>query len=251
MTVPTSAGPVVLHTKIAETEAEAQTGGVAIRFHELGPIKRVAHGVASPSMVFILLVFALACLAFEQTQPGFGFAGFAGVFLLALAVWGMTFVPPSWLGLGLLLAGVGAMVLDVRMRRFGVATWFGLGLFLAGSVLLYSGVAPAIRISPWLLGLTTVATFVFYGFGLTVATQSRDRIVSTQRGLIGLSGEARGRLAPDGPVYVKGALWRGRTLGLPIDAGTRVRVRGVDGMVLKVEAEAAGPEDREALPASD
>ena len=50
---------------------------------------------------------------------------------------------------------------------------------------------------------------------------------------------------------MKGALWRGRTLGLPIDAGTRVRVRGVDGMVLKVEAEAAGPEDREALPASD
>ena len=199
MTVPTSAGPTVLHTKIAETEAEAQTGGVAIRFHELGPIKRVAHGVASPSMVFILLVFALACLAFEQTQPGFGFAGFAGVFLLALAVWGMTFVPPSWLGLGLLLAGVGAMVLDVRMRRFGVATWVGLGLFLAGSVLLYSRVAPAIRISPWLLGLTTVATFLFYGFGLTVATQSRDRIVSTQRGLIGLSGRHGGVSRPTVP----------------------------------------------------
>ena len=138
-TVPTSAGPTVLHTKIAETDAEAQSGGVTIRFHELGPVKRVAHGVASPSMIYILLVFGLACLSFEQTQPGFGFAGFAGVFLLALAVWGMTFAPPSWLGLGVLLAGVGAMVLDVRMRRFGVATWAGIALFLAGSVLLYLG----------------------------------------------------------------------------------------------------------------
>ncbi len=250
-TVPTSAGPTVLHTKIAETDAEAQTGGVTIRFHELGPVKRVAHGVASPSMVYILLVFGLACLSFEQTQPGFGFAGFAGVFLLALAVWGMTFAPPSWLGLGVLLAGVGAMVLDVRTRRFGVATWGGIALFLAGSVLLYSGVAPVIRISPWLIGATTIATFLFYGFGLTVATQSRDRIVSTQRGLIGLTGEARGRLAPDGPVYVKGALWRGRTLGLPIDPGTKVRVRGVDGMVLRVEADADPRDERQALPAND
>ncbi len=151
----------------------------------------------------------------------------------------------------MLLAGVGAMVLDVRMRRFGVATWVGIALFLAGSVLLYSGVAPVIRISPWLIGATTVATFLFYGFGLTVATQSRDRIVSTQRGLIGLTGEARGRLAPDGPVYVKGALWRGRTLGLPIDPGTKVRVRGVDGMVLRVEADADPRDERQALPAND
>ena len=238
-TVPTANGPVVLHTKIAETDADVVAGrGVSIRFLELGPIKRVAHGVASPSMVYVLLVVGLACLAFEQTQLGFGFAGFAGIFLLALAAYGMTLAVPSWLGLGVLLAGVGAMVLDVRLRRFGVFTWAGLTAFLAGSILLYRGVAPAIRISPWLIGATTIASFLFYGFGLTVAMQSRDRIVSTQRGLIGLTGEARGRLAPDGPVFVKGALWRGRSLGLPIDPGTRVRVRGVDGMVLRVEAEA-------------
>jgi membrane-bound ClpP family serine protease len=44
-------------------------------------------------------------------------------------------------------------------------------------------------------------------------------------------------MAPDGPVFVKGALWRGRSLGEPIATGTRVRVRGVDGLVLKVEPE--------------
>ena len=55
--------------------------------------------------------------------------------------------------------------------------------------------------------------------------------------MIGLVGEARGKMAPDGPVFVKGALWRGRSLGEPIAIGTRVRVRGVDGLVLKVEPE--------------
>jgi membrane-bound ClpP family serine protease len=61
--------------------------------------------------------------------------------------------------------------------------------------------------------------------------------VNAQRGLIGLVGEARGPLAPDGPVYVKGALWRGRTGGERIETGTAVRVRGVDGLILRVEAE--------------
>lgn len=255
--VMTPSGPVVLHTKIATTEQDVQQGtGVALRFEEPGPVKRVAHGVASPSMIFFLLVFGLACLAFELTQPGFGFAGFSGLFLVALAVYGITVVPPSWLGLAVLLGGIGLLVLDVRLRRLGALSAAGLALFLAGSFLVYGGVASAIRISPWLIGGATVATVLFYGFGLTVAIQSRDRILSTQRGLIGLVGEARGRMAPDGPVFVKGALWRGRSLGEPISSGTMVRVRGVDGLILKVEAEPGASGDDvldvpEPLPAND
>ena len=237
-TVPTAAGPVVLHTHIASTEAEAQAGrGVSIRFGELGPVRRVEHAVASPTMIYVLLVFGLACLAFETTQPGFGFAGFAGLFLLALAAYGITVVPPTWLGLGVLLAGLGALALDVRLRRFGVLTWGGTAVFALGSVLIYGRVADPIQISPWLIVGATIVAFLFFGFGLTVSIASRDRIVSTQRGLIGLVGEARGKMAPDGPVFVKGALWRGRSLGEPIATGTRVRVRGVEGLVLKVEPE--------------
>lgn len=237
-TVPTAAGPVVLHTHIASTEEEAKAGkGVSIRFGELGPVRRVEHAVASPSMIYVLLVVGLACLAFEMTQPGFGFAGFAGLFLLALGAYGITVVPPTWFGLGVLLAGLGSLALDVRLRRFGVLTWGGTAVFALGSVLIYGRVADPIRISPWLIVGATIATFLFFGFGLTVAIASHDRIVSTQRGLIGLVGEARGKMAPDGPVFVKGALWRGRSLGEPIATGTRVRVRGVDGLVLKVEPE--------------
>jgi membrane-bound ClpP family serine protease len=94
-----------------------------------------------------------------------------------------------------------------------------------------------IQISPWLVGGAILASVLYYGFALTVAIQSRDRIVNTQRGLIGLVGEARGRLAPEGPVYVKGAMWRGRAAGEPIQQGARIRVRGIEGLVLKVEAE--------------
>ena len=231
-TVQTASGPVTLETRIATTEAEAGEGTVALRFDNLGPLQRLTHAIATPSMVYLLLVLGLASLAFEITQPGFGFAGFAGVGMLALAAYGLWVVPPSILGIVLLLGGVGALTLDVRMRNLGVATAAGLVAFAAGSVLAWSDVAGAIRISPWLIGGAVVVSLLYYGFALTVAIQSRDRIVDTQQGLIGLTGEARGRLAPDGPVYVKGAMWRGRTSGDPIAPGSQVRVRGVDGLVL-------------------
>ena len=230
-------GSAVLHTRIATTRQQADEGTVDIRFENLGPVDRVLHGVASPSMVYFLLVLALAALSFELTQPGFGFAGFAGFGMLGLGVYGMTVVPVDWFGAFLLVGGIGLMVVDVRTQRLGAPTALGLVAFAAGSILAWRGMAAPMRISPWLIGGAVVASALYYGFALTVAIRSRDRIVNAQRGLIGLVGEARGRLAPNGPVYVKGALWRGHSTGDEIAPGTPVRVRGVDGLVLRVEAE--------------
>ena len=228
----TVSGDVTLHTKIAQRVGEPP---VDIRFTSLGPVDRVLHAMASPAAIYVLLVLGFAAVAFELTQPGFGFAGFSGIGMLALGVYGLTVVPSSWLGLGLLVLGMAAMAADVALRRLGPLTVAGLSVFAIGSVLAFREVAPAIRISPWLIGSFAVSSLLYYGFLLTVAMQSRDRITSTQRGLVGLVGETRGELKPEGPVFVKGTLWRGRSGDGPIPAGTRVRVRAVDGLVLRVE----------------
>jgi membrane-bound serine protease (ClpP class) len=238
-TVGTADGEVTLETKIATSKAEQR---VTVRFTELGPLDRVLHAAASPTWIYVLLVLGLAALAFEATQPGFGFAGFGGLGMLALAVYGLTVVPFSPLGLGLLLAGIGLLTLDVRLRRLGLLSFVGMLAFVAGSVLVFGGVAEEIDVSPWLVGSCSVAAFLYWGFGLTVAVQSRDRLTSTQRGLVGLVGEARGELRPDGPVFVKGALWRGRSSDGPIPAGSRIRVRGVDGLILRVQQEPPPPQ---------
>ncbi len=246
--VRTAGGEVTLHTKIARAEGEVP---VDVEFVDLGPIARVLHAASSPTWIFVLLVLGLAGLAFELTQPGFGFAGFAGVGMLALAVYGLTVVPFSWPGLVGLVGGLGLMTLDVRVRKLGPLSAIGLVAFVGGSVVTFGGVADQIDVSPWLIGSSGVAALLYWGFGLTVAVQSRDRITSTQRGLVGLVGEARGELKPEGPVYVKGTLWRGRSTNGPIAAGTRIRVRAVDGLILRVQAEpdpAAGTETEPPLP---
>ncbi|MGH2679909.1 MAG: NfeD family protein [Actinomycetota bacterium] len=241
MTVRTPAGEVELRTRVATTQAEAEERTVDIRFEEPGVMGRVLHAVATPSMIYFLLVIGLAAIAFEVTQPGFGFAGFSGIALVALALYGLTVAVPSWPGPALILVGIGLLILDVRLRSLSWPTWVGLAAFGAGSLLAWRDVDASIRLSPWLIGGAVVASILYYGFALTVAIQSRDRIVGTQRGLVGLVGEARGRLAPDGPVFVKGALWRGRTDGDPIEAGTPIRVRAVDGLILQVSADAPPP----------
>jgi membrane-bound serine protease (ClpP class) len=234
-TVSTAAGDVVLRTRVAR---EAGEPTVAVRFTDLGPVARVLHAMASPSAIYLLLVLGLAALAFELTQPGFGFAGFGGVAMVGLAIYGLTVVPFSWPGLAALLLGVGLMTLDVLLRRLGPLTAAGLAAFVVGSLLAFRGVSHLIDLSPWLVAGLAVGSFLYYGFALTVGLQSRDRIASTQRGLVGLVGETRGELKPEGPVFVKGTLWRGRSADGPIPSGTRVRVRGVDGLILRVEPEA-------------
>jgi len=232
--VMTATGEITLRTRIAKSEGEDL---VSVRFVDLGPVDRVLHAAASPTWIYVLLVLGLAALAFELTQPGFGFAGFSGAAMVALAVYGLTVVPFSWPGLIVLLAGIGLMTLDVLLRRLGIGTWLGLAAFVAGSLLIFGGGSDEIDPSRWLVGSFAVASLLYWGFGLTVAIQSRERITSTQKGLVGLVGETRGELKPDGPVFVKGTLWRGRSTDGPIAAGTRVRVRGVDGLILRVEAE--------------
>ena len=236
-TVGTADGEVTLRTKIATSEAEQR---VSVRFTELGPVDRVLHAAASPTWIYVLLVLGLAALAFEATQPGFGFAGFSGVGMLALAAYGLTVVPFSPLGLALLLTGIGLLTLDVRLRRLGPLTLAGMIGFVSGSILIFGEVSGEVDVSPWLVGAFSVAALLYWGFALTVAVQSRERLTSTQRGLVGLVGEARGELKPEGPVFVKGALWRGRSSDGPIPAGSRVRVRGVDGLILRVEQEPPG-----------
>jgi len=234
MTVRTAAGEVTLHTRIAQAEGETP---VDVRFTSPGPVDRVLHAAASPAAIYVLVVFGLAALAFELTQPGFGFAGFAGLAMVGLGVYGLTVVPFSWLGSLLLVGGLALMTADVLVRRLGALTFAGLAAFVAGSFLTFEGVSDLIRVSPWLIGSSTLAAFLYFGFGLTVAVQSRERITSTQKGLVGLVGETRGDLDPEGPVFVKGTLWRGRSQAGAIAQGVRVRVRGVDGLILRVEPE--------------
>ena len=229
--VSTSRGPVNLAT------ANRSNRPVIVRFHEIGPVRRVLHAVSTPTAVYVLLVLGLWGVAFELTQPGLGVAGLAGLAALALAGYGLTVVPVHWIGLALLLGGIALQGADVVVRRVALLTAAGTLAFAAGSVLAWYGVAPAVDLSLWLIVLAIIASLLYFGFVLTVALRSRERIKEAQVGLVGLLGEVRSDLNPEGGVSVKGTVWRARSMDGFIPKGRRVRVRGIDGLILRVEEE--------------
>ncbi len=235
MRVQTPGGPVTLAT-------EGRSGRpVAVRFHEIGPWWRILHAVSTPTAVYVLLVLSLWGVAFEFTQPGFGVAGIGGALALGLAGYGLSVVPVRWLGVAVILAGVLAQGLDVVVRRLRWLTIGGTLLFAAGSILAWRGVDAAIDVPAWLIVMATLAGVLFFGFGMTVALRARERIRTAQIGLVGLVGEVRSELNPEGGVFVKGSLWRARSQDGAIPRGARVRVRSVDGLILRVDQEPDEP----------
>jgi membrane-bound serine protease (ClpP class) len=230
LSVKTGRGAVRLST-------QCPGGPVTVRFQSMGPVRRILHAVGTPLAVYLLVVLGAWGIAFELTQPGFGLAGIAGAIFLGFAAYGLTVIPVGWLGMGLLVAGMGLQGLDVVVRRLGPLTLGGTAAFATGSILAWRGVAPAIDVPIWLIGLAALAGVLFFGFGLTVALRARERIRTAQVGLVGLVGEVRSDLDPEGGVYVKGTIWRARSVDGPIPKGTRVRVRGIDGLILRVEPE--------------
>jgi membrane-bound serine protease (ClpP class) len=229
--VRTAAGPVTLAT------LDKPGRPVFVRFHEIGLVARLLHAVSTPVAVYVLLVLGIWGLAFELTQPGFGLAGIGGAIFVLLAAYGLTVIPVHWLGIALMLAGIGMQGLDVILGRLAWFTAAGTAAFAAGSAWAWWGIAPNADVPAWLIALMTVSGLLLFGFGFTVALRARERVRSAQIGLVGLVGEVRSDLNPEGGVEVKGALWRARSNNGQIPRGTKVRVRGVDGLILRVEPE--------------
>lgn len=211
-----------------------------IRFARPGPVLAVRHSLATnPTLVYLLLLTGLGAIVFEAFQRGFGPAGYAGLLLVALAAYGLLSMPTNPLGLLAVLAGVGAMALDVRRNTLGVFTWAGAAVLTLGSWWMVHTNGPALRPALWSIAFGVIGSLVFYGIVMTIVLRALSAQPTIGPGMIGSRGEVRSTLNPQGHVLVDGALWRARAIEWdgPVAAGTPVRVTGVDEAALLLDVE--------------
>jgi membrane-bound serine protease (ClpP class) len=64
----------------------------------------------------------------------------------------------------------------------------------------------------------------------------RAKVTTGTAGMIGLTGRAATGIAPEGTVFVRGELWRARS-NMNIARGEDIRVTGIEGLTLDVEAD--------------
>jgi membrane-bound serine protease (ClpP class) len=235
MTVTLPSGDRTLVTAAGEGE------DVTVRFRQPGILTRILHAVTDPTFAYLLLILGFWAIVFELSQPGIGIAGTFGAIALILAFYSLAVLPVNLAGLLLILLGLALFTIDVFTAGLGVFTVGGAVALTVGSLFLFSGASPEVDLPGWVVGVVVAGSVLFFGFAMTVAMRARNRqAITGQEGLIGLTGESRADLSPEGQVWVKGALWRARALNGPIPAGRRIKVRRVDGLLLIVQEEKEG-----------
>ncbi len=199
--------------------------------------QRLLMALADPRIAFILFAIGALCVYFEFQHPGAIVPGVVGMLAVVLALYGFHMLPINLLGVVLILVAIGLFVLEAKLGGFGVIALGGIVAAVIGSLILIDVPYPELRL-PLKLVLAVVIPFgIVFTFVMRLAMRARRAKVTTgSAGMIGLIGRVETAIAPEGTIFVRGELWKARSK-MSIAPGESVRVTGMDGLVLEVEAE--------------
>jgi membrane-bound serine protease (ClpP class) len=233
LTVTTTSGQVVLHTKGATTVSVSED-----------LVQGFLHTLDDPNIAFILLVIGVLFVAIEFFHPTL-LMGLLGAISLALSFYGSGSLPLNVLGVFLVVLGIGMLILETTIPSHGLLTIGGIGVFVVGAVAYYGSPGPYLPSVAVAWPIIVVMTAAATGYGLLlVGTLMRMRRQPAPVGaglvgidkVVGLVGEVRADLSPLGTVYVGRESWSARTRdGSAVGRGTKVRIIGQEGLTLIVE----------------
>ncbi|MDP3047620.1 MAG: nodulation protein NfeD [Chloroflexota bacterium] len=225
-TVTTAAGTVTLPTR-----------GLPVQDLPMSLGESFLQMLSDPNIAYVLMILGVNGLIFELSSPGAILPGVVGGICLLLAFYTLGTLPLNYAGLALIGFAFVLFVVDIKMPTHGLLTAGGVVSLLLGSLMLTSGAAPYLTISPWVILLVVAFTAAFFAFvvGKAILAQ-RHRAVTGREGLVGALGAVRQSQTIVGTVMVlvQGELWEA-TSSESLAAGDRVKVVAMDGLCLRVE----------------
>jgi membrane-bound serine protease (ClpP class) len=196
------------------------------------------NALIDPTIAALLIIVAGYGIITELQNPGATLPGVVGGIAAILAIVSLANLPVNIAGALLMFLALILFIADVKFPTHGILSVGGVVALVLGMAFLVNtgpvglGVDPLVAIGT---GLLTLAFFVF--FIRKVWAARRAPVFAGAEGMVGALGEAREELAPEGLVFVAGALWRAVATNSPIHAGSRVRVTGRQGLRLDVVGE--------------
>jgi membrane-bound serine protease (ClpP class) len=221
-------------TRFSGEKITLQTADAEVVDYRKTVRESIVSSIADPNIGFVLLVLGALGIYFEFSSPGLIVPGVAGGILALLGLSALSVLPISWTGVGLLLLAVALFVLEAKFTSHGILGLGGAVAMILGALLLVEG-PPEFRIR---LSTAVAVTLPFAAITMAlvalVVRARRNKVVTGPQGMLMEVGEARTTLAPRGQVFVHGEYWNAESPTV-IEAGARIRVVGVDGLLLKVE----------------
>ena len=221
--------------KISGEEVVLAVAGGEVVERPMGWRHRVLGALSDPNVAYILMMLGIYGLFFELANPGVILPGVLGGIFLILAFFSFQVLPINYAGFLLIIVAVILFILEVKVVSYGMLSVGGTASLFLGSIMLFDTAEPYYRLSLSLVAGVTAFTALFFivGLGLAIRVQ-RKRPTTGAEGLIGETGVVTLSLNPEGTVKVHGEIWKAVADG-NIETGGKVRVKAVEGMVVRVE----------------
>ena len=190
--------------------------------------------LSNPSVAVILLTLGLNAILYELSAPGGYVAGAVGVIALLLAFYSLGLLEANMAGLAFVVIAFVLFIIELKANTGGALSAAGVVAFILGMAMLFASSLVAI---PWgaILGAAgAMALFVIFALQAVIRGQRRKPF-SGAEALVGAQGQARSRLAPEGMVFLQGALWEATAEDGPIEPGQIVQVTRREGHHLWVK----------------
>jgi len=210
------------------------TAGAQIDAYEPDWRTRFLGVITHPGVAYVLMLLGIYAILFELTNPGLVLPGVVGAISLVLGMYALHLLPVNYAGLALIVLGIGFMIAEVFLPAYGSLGIGGVVAFVVGSVILIRTDTPGYGVPVgFALGVGAAsALFLIVVVGMALKSR-RLPMVSGRETLVGATGEVLADFEGEGWARVQSETWRVRS-NAPLKAGERVRVNGIEGLVLDV-----------------
>jgi membrane-bound serine protease (ClpP class) len=221
-----AAGALTLHT------AGAQIDDFPMPFWQV-----FLNALIDPTIAALLILVAGVGIFTELSSPGAVLPGVVGGLAAILAAVSLANLPVNIAGALMMLLAFILFVADLKAPTHGVLSVGGVFALALGMAFLINTGPIGLGVNPWISIVTALVTLGFFAVFIRKVVAARHRpVFAGTETILGTVGEAREDLAPEGLVFVKGALWRAVASPQPITAGSPVKVVGRNGLQLEVVA---------------
>ena len=192
------------------------------------------NALIDPTIAALLIIVAGYGIITEMQNPGLILPGVIGGIAAVLAIVSLANLPVNIAGGLMMLLALVLFIADLKAPTHGFLSVGGVFALVLGMAFLVNTGPVGLGVNPIASVVTALLTFGFFVFFIRkVLAARRQPALSGADSMIGALGETREEVAPEGLVFVAGALWRA-TSDAPIPAGSPVRVVGRQGLQLQV-----------------
>ncbi|MEL6878745.1 MAG: nodulation protein NfeD [Pseudomonadota bacterium] len=187
---------------------QIDTSALTIREIEPDWLEQILATITNPNIALILLMIGVYGLIFEFLNPGALVPGTVGAISLLIGMYALAVLPVDYVGVALIVLGIGLMVAEAFAPSFGALGIGGVAAFVFGAAMLFDTDVPAFQVDWSVIAAIGVFSAGFVILVVRLGLKSfRHRVVSGAEELIGAKATVLDWRDGHGHVFVHAERW--------------------------------------------